>query len=280
MAQIIDGKALAQTIRGNLKNEVEELKKEGIKPKLAVIMVGEDKASKIYVKNKSKACEEVGIEYEEYLLKTETTMPELLDLIRDLNNNDNIHGILLQAPLPKHLDSEAAFREISPDKDVDGFNPVNVGKLCLNQDCFVSCTPNGVVKMLEEYKIPTEGANTVIIGRSNIVGKPLVQCLLNKNATVTVCHSKTKDIEKITQKADIVIAALGKPNFVKSDMVKEGSVIIDVGINRLDDGKIVGDIDFENIEKKASYITPVPGGVGPMTVAMLMSNVVKAAKKN
>ena len=280
MAQIIDGKALAQTIRGNLKNEVEELKKEGIKPKLAVIMVGEDKASKIYVKNKSKACEEVGIEYEEYLLKTETTMPELLGLIRHLNNNDNIHGILLQCPLPKHLDSEAAFREISPDKDVDGFNPVNVGKLCLNQDCFVSCTPNGVVKMLEEYKIPTEGANTVIIGRSNIVGKPLVQCLLNKNATVTVCHSKTKDIEKITQKADIVIAALGKPNFVKSDMVKEGSVIIDVGINRLDDGKIVGDIDFENIEKKASYITPVPGGVGPMTVAMLMSNVVKAAKKN
>ena len=280
MAQIIDGKALAQTIRGNLKSEVEELKKEGIKPKLAVIMVGEDKASKIYVKNKSKACEEVGIEYEEYLLKTETTMPELLGLIKELNNNDNVHGILLQAPLPKHLDSEAAFREISPDKDVDGFNPVNVGKLCLNQDCFVSCTPNGVVKMLEEYKIPTEGANTVIIGRSNIVGKPLVQCLLNKNATVTVCHSKTKDIEKITQKADIVIAALGKPNFVKSDMVKEGSVIIDVGINRLDNGQIVGDIDFESIEKKASYITPVPGGVGPMTVAMLMSNVVKAAKKN
>ncbi len=280
MAQIIDGKALAQTIRGNLKSEVEELKKEGIKPKLAVIMVGEDKASKIYVKNKSKACEEVGIEYEEYLLKEETTMPELLSLIQELNNNDNVHGILLQAPLPKHLDSEAAFREISPDKDVDGFNPVNVGKLCLNQDCFVSCTPNGVVKMLEEYKIPTEGANTVIIGRSNIVGKPLVQCLLNKNATVTVCHSKTKDIEKITQKADIVIAALGKPNFVKSDMVKEGSVIIDVGINRLNNGQIVGDIDFENIEKKASYITPVPGGVGPMTVAMLMSNVVKAAKKN
>lgn len=280
MAQIIDGKALAQTIRGNLKSEVEELKKEGIKPKLAVIMVGEDKASKIYVKNKSKACEEVGIEYEEYLLKTETTMPELLSLIQELNNNDNVHGILLQAPLPKHLDSEVAFREISPDKDVDGFNPVNVGKLCLNQDCFVSCTPNGVVKMLEEYKIPTEGANTVIIGRSNIVGKPLVQCLLNKNATVTVCHSKTKEIEKITQKADIVIAALGKPNFVKSDMVKEGSVIIDVGINRLDNGQIVGDIDFESIEKKASYITPVPGGVGPMTVAMLMSNVVKAAKKN
>lgn len=280
MAKIIDGKALAQTIRGNLKSEVEELKKEGIKPKLAVIMVGEDKASKIYVKNKSKACEEVGIEYEEYLLNEETTMKELLDLIHNLNDNDNIHGILLQSPLPKHLDIEAAFREISPDKDVDGFNPVNVGKLCLNQDCFVSCTPYGVVKMLEEYKIPTEGANTVIIGRSNIVGKPLVQCLLNKNATVTVCHSKTKDIEKITQKADIVIAALGKPNFVKSDMIKEGSVIIDVGINRLDDGKIVGDIDYENVESKASYITPVPGGVGPMTVAMLMSNVVKAAKKN
>ncbi len=280
MAKIIDGKALAKTIRGNLKSEVEELKKNGIQPKLAVIMVGEDKASKIYVKNKSKACEELGIEYEEYLLKEETTMEELLNLIHKLNNDDKIHGILLQSPLPKHLDIDEAFREISPDKDVDGFNPVNVGKLCLNQDGFVSCTPNGVVKMLEEYNIPTEGANTVIIGRSNIVGKPLVQCLLNKNATVTVCHSKTKDIEKITQKADIVIAALGKPNFVKSDMVKEGSVIIDVGINRLDNGKIVGDIDFENVEKKASYITPVPGGVGPMTVAMLMSNVVKAAKKN
>lgn len=280
MAKIIDGKALAKTIRGNLKSEVEELKKNGIQPKLAVIMVGEDKASKIYVKNKSKACEELGIEYEEYLLKEETTMEELLNLIHKLNNDDKIHGILLQSPLPKHLDIDEAFREISPDKDVDGFNPVNVGKLCLNQDGFVSCTPNGVVKMLEEYNIPTEGANTVIIGRSNIVGKPLVQCLLNKNATVTVCHSKTKDIEKITQKADIVIAALGKPNFVKSNMVKEGSVIIDVGINRLDNGKIVGDIDFENVEKKASYITPVPGGVGPMTVAMLMSNVVKAAKKN
>ena len=280
MAKIIDGKALAKTIRGNLKSEVEDLKKNGIQPKLAVIMVGEDKASKIYVKNKSKACEELGIEYEEYLLKEETTMEELLNLIHKLNDDDKIHGILLQSPLPKHLNIDEAFREISPDKDVDGFNPVNVGKLCLNQDGFVSCTPNGVVKMLEEYNIPTEGANTVIIGRSNIVGKPLVQCLLNKNATVTVCHSKTKDIEKITQKADIVIAALGKPNFVKGDMVKEGSVIIDVGINRLDNGKIVGDIDFENVEKKASYITPVPGGVGPMTVAMLMSNVVKAAKKN
>lgn len=280
MAKIIDGKALAKTIRGNLKSEVEDLKKNGIQPKLAVIMVGEDKASKIYVKNKSKACEELGIEYEEYLLKEETTMEKLLNLIHKLNNDDKIHGILLQSPLPKHLNIDEAFREISPDKDVDGFNPVNVGKLCLNQDGFVSCTPNGVVKMLEEYNIPTEGANTVIIGRSNIVGKPLVQCLLNKNATVTVCHSKTKDIEKITQKADIVIAALGKPNFVKGDMVKEGSVIIDVGINRLDNGKIVGDIDFENVEKKASYITPVPGGVGPMTVAMLMSNVVKAAKKN
>ncbi len=280
MAKIIDGKALAQTIRGNLKNEVIDLKKEGINPKLAVIMVGDDKASQIYVKNKSKACEEIGIEYEEFFLKADTTMDELLGLIKKLNNDDSVHGILLQSPLPKHLDIDAAFREISPDKDVDGFNPVNVGKLCLNQDGFVSCTPYGVVKMLEEYNIPTEGANTVIIGRSNIVGKPLVQCMLNKNATVTVCHSKTKDIEKITQKADIIIAALGKPNFVKSDMVKEGSVIIDVGINRLDNGKIVGDIDFENVSQKASYITPVPGGVGPMTVAMLMSNVVKAAKKN
>ena len=279
MAKIIDGKALAKTIRGNLKSEVEDLKKNGIQPKLAVIMVGEDKASKIYVKNKSKACEELGIEYEEYLLKEETTMEELLNLIHKLNDDDKIHGILLQSPLPEGLDANEAFRTISPKKDVDGFHPINVGKLSLNQDCFVSCTPYGIIKMLENYNIPIEGAHAVIIGRSNIVGKPLAKCLLNKNATVTVCHSKTKDIEKITQKADIVIAALGKPNFVKSDMVKEGSVIIDVGINRLDNGKIVGDIDFENVEKKASYITPVPGGVGPMTVAMLMSNVVKAAKK-
>lgn len=276
--EIINGKELASSIRRNLKSEVEQLKQTGIYPKLAVIMVGDDKASKVYVKNKSKACEEIGIEYEEFLLNESTTMEQLLELIYKLNNDDKIHGILLQSPLPKHLDINMAFKEIETKKDVDGFNPINVGKLSLNQDCFVSCTPYGIIKMLEAYNITMEGANAVIIGRSNIVGKPLMQCLLNKNATVTICHSKTKSIEETTKRADILIAALGKPNFVNSKMVKDGAVVIDVGINRMEDGKIVGDVDFEDVCKKASYITPVPGGVGPMTVAMLMHNVVKAAK--
>ena len=279
MAQIIDGKELAKNIREKLKDEVIELKNADINPKLAVIMVGDDKASKVYVKNKSKACEDVGIEYEEYLLPAETKMEELLELIEKLNNDETVHGILVQSPLPQGLDANVAFRTISPKKDVDGFNPINVGKLSLNQDCFVSCTPFGVIKMLEAYNIPIEGAHAVVIGRSNIVGKPLVQCLLNKNATVTVCHSRTKDLKEMTKQADILIAAIGKPKFVTEDMVKDGAVVIDVGINRMDDGKLVGDTDFENIKEKASHITPVPGGVGPMTIAMLMHNVVKAAKQ-
>lgn len=279
MAQIIDGKELAKNIREKLKDEVKELKNAEINPKLAVIMVGDDKASKIYVKNKSKACEDVGIAYEEYLLPAETKMEELLELIEKLNNDETVHGILVQSPLPQGLDANITFRTISPKKDVDGFNPINVGKLSLNQDCFVSCTPFGVIKMLEAYNIQIEGAHAVVIGRSNIVGKPLVQCLLNKNATVTVCHSKTKNLKEITKQADILVAAIGKPKFVTQDMVKEGAVVIDVGINRMDDGKLVGDTDFENIKEKASHITPVPGGVGPMTIAMLMHNVVKAAKQ-
>lgn len=278
--ELIDGKELAKTIRANLKEEVEQMNRNGIFPKLAVIMVGEDKASKVYVKNKSKACEDVGVQYEEFLLGEDTTMEELLDLIHRLNEDSTVHGILLQSPIPRHLDINEAFKEIATTKDVDGFNPINVGKLSLNQDCFVSCTPFGIIKMLEAYNIPMEGAHAVIIGRSNIVGKPLLQCLLNKNATVTVCHSKTKDIQKATKDADIVIAAIGKPNFVKADMIRENAVVIDVGINRLDNGKIVGDVDFDEVSKKASYITPVPGGVGPMTVAMLMANLVKAAKIN
>jgi len=279
MAQIIDGKELAKNIREKLKDEVIELKNADINPKLAVIMVGDDKASKVYVKNKSKACEDVGIAYEEYLLPAETKMEELLELIEKLNNDETVHGILVQSPLPQGLDANVAFRTISPKKDVDGFNPINVGKLSLNQDCFVSCTPFGVIKMLEAYNIPIEGAHAVVIGRSNIVGKPLVQCLLNKNATVTVCHSRTKNLKEMTKQADILIAAIGKPKFVTEDMVKDGAVVIDVGINRMDDGKLVGDTDFENIKEKASHITPVPGGVGPMTIAMLMHNVVKAAKQ-
>ena len=279
MAQIIDGKELAKNIREKLKDEVIELKNADINPKLAVIMVGDDKASKVYVKNKSKACEDVGIAYEEYILPAETKMEELLELIEKLNNDETVHGILVQSPLPQGLDANVAFRTISPKKDVDGFNPINVGKLSLNQDCFVSCTPFGVIKMLEAYNIPIEGAHAVVIGRSNIVGKPLVQCLLNKNATVTVCHSRTKNLKEMTKQADILIAAIGKPKFVTEDMVKENAVVIDVGINRMDDGKLVGDTDFENIKEKVSYITPVPGGVGPMTIAMLMNNVVKAAKQ-
>lgn len=278
MAIIIDGKELARKIRSNLKIDCEEIKKKGINPKLAVILVGDDKASKVYVKNKNKACEDVGIEFEEHILEADITQKQLIDLIEELNNRKDIHGILLQSPIPNHLDINEAFRKISPDKDVDGFNPISVGKLSLNQDTFVSCTPYGIMKMFEEYNIDLEGKDLVIIGRSNIVGKPLIQCCLNKNATVTVCHSRTKNLKEHTKRADILIAAIGKSKFVTEDMVKDGAVIIDVGINRGEDGKLTGDVDFENIEKKASYITPVPGGVGPMTIAMLMNNVIKATK--
>ena len=278
MAVIIDGKELAQKIRSNLKIDCEEIKSKGVNPKLAVILVGDDKASKVYVRNKNKACEDVGIEFEEHILESEITQKQLIDLIEQLNERKDIHGILLQSPIPNHLDINEAFRKISPDKDVDGFNPISVGKLSLNQDTFVSCTPYGIMKMFEEYNIDLEGKDLVIIGRSNIVGKPLIQCCLNKNATVTVCHSRTKNLKEHTKRADIVIAAIGKSKFVTEDMIKDGAVIIDVGINRGDDGKLTGDVDFENVQKKASYITPVPGGVGPMTVAMLMNNVIKATK--
>lgn len=276
--ELINGKELAKKIRGELKLEVEELNKKKIKPKLAVIMVGDDKASGVYVRNKSKACNEIGIEFEEFLMDSSIKQEDLINLINTLNERKDINGILLQSPIPPHLNIREAFNTINYKKDVDGFNPINVGKLSIGEDSFISCTPYGVIKMLEEYDIPIEGKRAVIIGRSNIVGKPLIQCLLNKNATVTVCHSRTKNIEEITKEADILIAALGKPKFVKEDMVKEGAVVIDVGINRNEEGKLVGDVDFENVSKKASYITPVPGGVGPMTIAMLMNNVVKAAK--
>ena len=277
MAILIDGKELAKKIRQNLKLDCDNLKVQGIIPKLAVIMVGDNPASKVYVKNKSKACEEVGIEYEEFLLDENTTQKDLISLIEELNERKDVTGILLQSPIPAHLDINEAFRTISPKKDVDGFHPVNVGKLALGQDTFVSCTPYGVIKMFEEYNIDLEGKNVVIIGRSNIVGKPLIQCCLNKNATVTVCHSRTKDLAEHTKRADIVIVAIGKAKFLKEDMVKDGAVVIDVGINRGEDGKLCGDVDFENVSKKASYITPVPGGVGPMTIAMLMNNVIKAS---
>lgn len=279
MAVIIDGKELAKKIRANLKIECEELKKKNINSKLAVIMVGEDPASKVYVRNKSRACEDVGIKYEEYLLDSKITQKELIELIEKLNNDKTINGILLQSPIPSNLDINEAFRTISPEKDVDGFNPVNVGKLVLNQDTFVSCTPYGIMKMFEEYNIDLTGKNVVILGRSNIVGKPLIHCCLNKNATVTSCHSKTQNIAQKAKEADVLISAIGKANFVTADMVKDGAVVIDVGINRLDNGKITGDVDFESVKEKASYITPVPGGVGPMTIAMLMNNVIKATRR-
>ena len=279
MAIIIDGKELAKKIRANLKIECEELKKRNINSKLAVIMVGDDPASKVYVRNKSKVCEDVGIEYKEYLLSSNTKQKELIELIEKLNQDKTINGILLQSPIPANLDINEAFRTISPQKDVDGFNPVNVGKLVLNQDTFVSCTPYGIMKMFEKYNIDLTGKNVVILGRSNIVGKPLMHCCLNKNATVTVCHSKTQNLAQKAKEADILISAIGKAQFVTADMVKENAVVIDVGINRLENGKITGDVDFENVKEKASYITPVPGGVGPMTIAMLMNNVIKATKR-
>ena len=276
MAVIIDGKELAKKVRGNLKIECENLKSKGIKPKFAVIMVGDDPASKIYVKSKSKACDEIGIEYEEHILDDKITQEELINLIHKLNEDKTVNGILLQSPIPKHLDIDEAFKEISYKKDVDGFNPVNVGRLLLNQDTFVSCTPYGIMKMFEEYKIDLEGKNVVIIGRSNIVGKPLMACCLNRHATVTVCHSRTKNLKEKTKNADVLVSAIGKPNFVTAEMVKDGAVIIDVGINRGENKKITGDVDYEKVKEKASYITPVPGGVGPMTIAMLMNNVIKA----
>lgn len=279
MAVIIDGKELAKKIRNNLRIDCEELKQKNIKSKLAVIMVGDDPASKVYVRNKSKACEDVGIEYDEYLLDKETTQKELIKLIKKLNDEKNINGILLQSPIPSNLDINEAFRTIAPEKDVDGFNPTNVGKLVLNQDTFVSCTPYGIIKMFEEYNIDLSGKNVVILGRSNIVGKPLIHCCLNKNATVTTCHSKTQNLAQKAKEADILISAIGKAHFVTADMVKENAVVIDVGINRLDNGKITGDVDFENVKEKVSYITPVPGGVGPMTIAMLMNNVIKATRR-
>ena len=278
MAEILNGKELAKKIRTNLKVEEEEIKKQKKYPKLAVIMVGNDQASSIYVKNKSKACDEIGIDFEEYLLPEETTMQELLSLITKLNEEKEVKGILLQSPIPAHLDIQKAFETINPKKDVDGFHPISVGQACIGQDTFIPCTPLGIVRLLEEYKIPIEGKNVVILGRSNIVGKPLMQCMLKKNATVTICHSKTRNIQEITKQADILIVAIGKPKFITEEMVKENAVVIDVGMNRLENGKLCGDIDFEGVEKKVSYITPVPGGVGPMTIAMLMQNVVKATK--
>ena len=269
---IIDGKAISNEIQDNIRKEVELLDK---KPGLAVILVGEDSASKVYVNNKEKMCKKLGINSFVYRLPEDTSEKELLDLIEKLNNDSDVDGILLQHPVPSQIDEMKAFCAISPMKDVDGFNIVNRGKLAVGEDAFVACTPLGVVEMIRHEGITIKGKHCVIIGRSNIVGKPLYELMLRENATVTVCHSKTTNLKDICRTADILVAAIGKPKFVTEDMVKDGAVVIDVGINRIN-GKLVGDVDFENVSKKASYITPVPGGVGPMTIAMLMKNVMKA----
>lgn len=276
---IIDGKAISAKTKEELKEEVSTLKEKGVSVGLAVIIVGDDPASRVYVNNKKKACELLGIYSEEYALPADTDMENLLGLIEELNGRKDINGILCQLPLPRHLDEKAVINAISPEKDVDAFHPVNVGKIMIGDFDFLPCTPAGVMRLLDESGIDPEGKSCVVIGRSNIVGKPMAMLLLHRNATVTICHSRTRNLSEITKQADILVAAVGKANFVTPDMVKEGAVVIDVGINRLENGKLCGDVDFEAVKEKSSFITPVPGGAGPMTIAMLMANTVTAAKK-
>lgn len=279
MAQIIDGKRISAEIRGEIAEQTAAFKAErGYAPGLAVIIVGEDPASQVYVRNKKRACEEVGFYSESYELPAQTTQDELLALIDKLNADENIHGILCQLPLPKHLDETAVLLRIKPEKDVDAFHPYNVGKIMIGDYNFLPCTPAGVMALIERSGIAVAGKSCVVIGRSNIVGKPMAMLLLHANGTVTICHSKTQNLKKICAEADILVAAIGRANFVTADMVKDGAVVIDVGINRLESGKLCGDVNFSEVEPKASYITPVPGGVGPMTITMLMQNTLTAAR--
>ena len=270
---------MAADTKARVKERTEELKNTyHITPGLAVVIVGDDPASRVYVNNKKKACEAVGFVSEEYALPAETTQEELLALVETLNNKPDINGILVQLPLPKHLDDKAVIAAINPQKDVDAFHAVNVGKIMLGEYDFLPCTPAGVMEMLHSYQIPVEGRECVVIGRSNIVGKPMGMLLLHENGTVTICHSRTKNLAEVCRRADILVAAVGIPKFVKADMVKEGAVVIDVGMDRDENGKLCGDVDFENVKEKCSFITPVPGGVGPMTIATLMKNTLKACK--
>lgn len=279
MAQKIDGKEVSLFIKDRIKEQTAKLfNKYGAVPGLAVILVGDDSASHVYVRNKKLACEYCGFYSESYELPNDTSEEQLLELIDALNKNSRIDGILVQMPLPRHIDPDTVINAILPEKDVDAFNPENVGKIMLGEYNFLPCTPAGVMELLKYYNIDVCGKECVVIGRSNIVGKPMAMLLLHENATVTVCHSKTTDLAAVTSRADILVSAVGKPMFVTEDMVKEGAVVIDVGINRRPDGKLCGDVDFENVEKKASYITPVPGGVGPMTISMLMQNTLTSAK--
>ncbi|MCH7517498.1 MAG: bifunctional methylenetetrahydrofolate dehydrogenase/methenyltetrahydrofolate cyclohydrolase FolD [Candidatus Dadabacteria bacterium] len=279
MAEIIDGKKVSEHIRSQIAEGVEKLKQEtGITPGLAAVLVGDDPASEIYVRNKRRACSNAGIYSEEHKLPLETTEEELLTLVDKLNNDPKIHGILVQLPLPDHINVTKILRAVSPLKDVDGFHPYNVGLLVEGNPRFIPCTPHGIIKMLEFYNIDISGKQAVIVGRSNIVGKPVSMLLLHRHATVTVCHSRTKPLDEVTRRADILVAAIGRANFITADMVKEGAVVIDVGINRNEEGKLTGDVDFEAVSQKASYITPVPGGVGPMTISMLLWNTLESAK--
>ena len=281
MAQIINGKQVSQSVRENQKKETERLfEKYGKRPGLAVIIVGEDPASKVYVANKEKACIEVGFYSELYRMPENTTMEELLNLVDKLNNDDKIHGILCQLPLPKHLDEEKVILAINPNKDVDAFHPVNTGKIMIGNHSFLPCTPAGVMKLIESTGTDISGKECVVIGRSNIVGKPQAMLLLQANGTVTICHSRTKNLKEVTKRADILVVAIGKADFITGDMVKDGAIVIDVGMNRRADGKLTGDVDFESCERVASYITPVPGGVGPMTITMLLENTLTAFKQS
>ena len=278
MAQIIDGKAVSASVKQEVAEEAARLKEEmGLKIGLAVVIVGNNPASRVYVNNKKKACEAVGFNSYEYALDENTTQEQLLDLINVLNRDDKVNGILVQLPLPSHINEKTVIEAISPAKDVDAFHAVNVGKIMIGEYAFLPCTPAGVMRLIESTGTDITGKNCVVIGRSNIVGKPMAMLLLHQNGTVTICHSKTKNLKEICLNADILVAAVGKANFVTGDMIKEGAVVIDVGMNRLENSQLCGDVEFESAEKKASYITPVPGGVGPMTIAMLMKNTLTAA---
>jgi len=276
-AQLIDGKVVAKAVKEEVRSRVEALKARGIRPGLATVLVGDDPASHVYVRNKQRTCEELGMHSVGHNLPATTSEADVLALIDRMNGDPAIHGILVQLPLPKPLRSEPILYAVSPDKDVDGLHPVNVGKLMMGEPRFVPCTPGGIMAMLDYYKLPIEGKSAVVVGRSNLVGKPAAMLLLHRHATVTICHSKTPDLAEVCRRADILVAAMGKARFIRGEMVKEGAVVIDVGINRQPDGKLVGDVDFEAVAARASWITPVPGGVGPMTIAMLMQNTMLAA---
>jgi methylenetetrahydrofolate dehydrogenase (NADP+) / methenyltetrahydrofolate cyclohydrolase len=279
MTQIIDGKQIAAEIKEQIKGEVRKLSEAGRPPGLAAVLVGENPASVIYVRNKRKACEAVGIYSEEHKLPGTAAQEELIRLIGRLNQDSKIHGILIQLPLPKHIDTDRVLYAVNPAKDVDGLHPNNIGRLTMGTPVFVPCTPGGVMAMLDYHKIKIEGSRAVVIGRSNLVGRPVSLLLMHRNATITVCHSRTREIDAICREGDIVVAAIGKPRFVTAEMIKPGAAVIDVGINRMEDGSLAGDVDFPEVSKKAGWITPVPGGVGPMTIAMLLKNTVESAKR-